>query len=409
MQKEKQLVPKLRFPEFEGEWKMKKLGNLGNFIGGGTPDSSNEKFWNGNILWISSSDITEESIHLINKTRFITKDAVEKSATKIIPKGSVLMVSRVGIGKFAVSDENVCTSQDFTNLKTKENSYFTAYYFKARSRRFEKLSQGTSIKGFTTKDIKSAKFAFPSLPEQQKIADFLSAVDTRIHNLEKKKELLEQYKKGITQKIFKQEIRFKPAQSGAEGDDNGKAFPEWEKKKLGAYLLEHKEKTTYSDQYPVLTSSRQGIMFQTEYYSGNQVASKDNTGYNVVPRNYFTYRHMSDDLVFKFNRNTICDKGIVSTLYPVFRSKDIDDNFLELKLNEGDEIKRYALLQKQGGSRTYLYFKKLSNMKMYIPCLEEQTKIANFLSAIDERINLVTQQITQTKAYKKGLLQQMFV
>src|SRR5690606_18433493 len=139
---------------FSGEWEEKKIGSLGEFLGGGTPESSNKEYWQGNIAWISSSDIKEGSIHQVDKSRFITEEAIKESATKIIPKKAILMVSRVGIGKFAVADEELCTSQDFTNLVTNEDSYFLAHYFLARANRFIRLSQGTSIKGFTGKDIK---------------------------------------------------------------------------------------------------------------------------------------------------------------------------------------------------------------------------------------------------------------
>lgn len=133
----------------------------------------------------------------------------------------------------------------------------------------------------------------------------------------------------------------------------------WKYKKLGPYLIQHHEVSEYSDQYPVLTSSRKGIFFQSEYYN-KEIASEDNTGYNVVPRGYFTYRHMSDDEVFRFNINTIADKGIVSTLYPVFTTtEEINDVFLREMLNGGSDFRRYAMLQKQGGSRTYMYFDKL--------------------------------------------------
>lgn len=403
MQKDEQRVPKLRFPEFEGEWKMIKLGNLGSYIGGGTPESSNENFWNGNILWISSSDITEESIHLINKTRFITTEAVEKSATKIIPKGSVLMVSRVGIGKFAVSDENICTSQDFTNLKTKENSYFTAYYFKARSRRFEKLSQGTSIKGFTTKDIKSAKFAFPFFPEQQKIADFLSAVDNRIQNLEKKKERLEQYKKGITQKIFKQEIRFK--------DDGGKAFPEWEHPRLGEHIYKTGKKNKENIQYPIYSiNNQEGFRPQSEQFEGldSNERGYDISLYKVIKEKTFAYnpaRINVGSIGYSGNLSDI----IISSLYVCFKTKEkLEDAYL-LKYLDTFQFNKDVLRFSEGGVRQYLFYENISKIKIPLPSNEEQKKIAIFLSAIDQRITLVTQQITQTKTYKKGLLQQMFV
>ena len=222
------LVPKLRFPEFEGIWDEKSVSELGTFIGGGTPDSSNEKYWKGTIPWISSSDLKDNDIHEISMTRYINEEAIENSATKLIPKNSVLMVSRVGIGKFAVSKTDLCTSQDFTNLKTNHNSIFIANYFNARSNRFIKLSQGTSIQGFTTKDLKSAKFNIPSLPEQQKIATFLTSVDERLTLLAQQKEKLELYKKSVMQQIFAQKLRFK--------DENGNNYPDWEEKKFNEII-----------------------------------------------------------------------------------------------------------------------------------------------------------------------------
>ena len=200
---EQKLIPELRFPEFVGEWEEKRIGDLGRFIGGGTPDSSKEEYWNGDIPWISSSDITDDTIHEIDITRFITEEAILKSATKVIPKHSILMVSRVGIGKFAVANQQLCTSQDFTNLVTEEDSFFLAYYFKARANRFVRLSQGTSIKGFTGRDIRNSKFLLPKqIKEQQKIAAFLTAVDQRLQLLQQKKEKLEVYKKGVMQRLF---------------------------------------------------------------------------------------------------------------------------------------------------------------------------------------------------------------
>ena len=204
------------------------------------------------------------------------------------------------------------------------------------------------------------------------------------------------------QKIFSQEIRFK--------NDNGEDFAGWQTVKLGNYLIKYDKKTTENNQYPVLTSSRNGIFFQKDYFAGQDVSSSDTTGYNIVPFGYFTYRHMSDDLIFKFNINNICENGIVSTLYPVFTvdEKYLNSQFLQTILNEGNEFKNFAIMQKQGGSRTYMYFSKLSELMITIPELKEQEKIAEFLTAIDKRIDHTTAQLTHTKQWKKGLLQQMF-
>lgn len=182
---------------------------------------------------------------------------------------------------------------------------------------------------------------------------------------------------------------------------------EWDYEKLEKYLIQYHEISKHNNQYPVLTSSRKGIYLQADYYN-REVASEDNTGYNVVPRGYFTYRHMSDDEIFKFNINTIVDKGIVSTLYPVFTAKNINNYFLRVLLNEGREFRRYAILQKQGGSRTYMYFDKLKQLKVCLPPLPEQEKIAEILQAQDKLIELQQKKIDELKKLKKVYLSKMF-
>ena len=148
--------------------------------------------------------------------------------------------------------------------------------------------------------------------------------------------------------------------------------------------------TIINDQYPVLTSSRKGIFFQKDYYDGNQIASENNIGYNIVPYGYFTYRHMSDDEIFYFNINNIIDNGIVSTLYPVFTTNNrLDSKFLQYELNFGKEFRKYSVLQKQGGSRTYMYFNKLRDLKLTITTsLKEQECIRNLICCIDHLITL---------------------
>ena len=182
---------------------------------------------------------------------------------------------------------------------------------------------------------------------------------------------------------------------------------EWNYEKLGKHLIQYHEISKYNNQYPVLTSSRKGIFLQADYYN-REVASEDNTGYNVVPRGYFTYRHMSDDEIFKFNINTIVDKGIVSTLYPVFTAKNINNYFLQVLLNEGREFRSYAILQKQGGSRTYMYFDKLKQLKVCLPPLAEQEKIAEILQTQDKVIELQQKKIEELKRLKKVYLSKMF-
>lgn len=198
---------KLRFKDENGkdypEWEEKKLGDLGEFKGGGTPSTEISEYWDGDIPWISSSDLIENDISNINVTRFITEKAITASATKLIPVNSVLFISRVGVGKLAVSKRIMCTSQDFANFIPNEiDSYFLAYYFLKNNNILISYAQGTSIKGFTSGDLKSIKVSYPVLAEQQKIANFLSCIDVKIEQVNGELVKTQEFKKGLLQQIF---------------------------------------------------------------------------------------------------------------------------------------------------------------------------------------------------------------
>ena len=244
-----------------------------------------------------------------------------------------------------------------------------------------------------------------AIEEQKKISEYFTNLDHLITLHQRKYDETKTLKKYMLQKMFPQngekvpEIRF----DGFTED--------WEQRKLGDNIVEYTEKTTENNQYPVLTSSRKGIFFQTDYYDGNQIASADNTGYNIVPYGYFTYRHMSDDEIFHFNINDIAENGIVSTLYPVFTTdENLDSRYLQYQLNYGREFARYAILQKQGGSRTYMYLNKLRNLYLTVPtAIEEQKKISEYFTNLDHLITLHQRKCNELKEIKKYMLQNMFV
>ena len=199
---------KLRFKDKNGNnypnWEKKKLGDICKFTGGGTPSTSILKYWNGTIPWISSSDLQTNTIHKIKISRYITNEAVSNSSTKIIPKNSILIVSRVGVGKVAISNCVLCTSQDFTNItEINGNTTFYAYLLKYKMEQLTQNTQGTSIKGITTSDIKNIKLIVPiEQTEQTKIADFLSEFDRKLDNQKAQLEHWQQIKKGLLQQMF---------------------------------------------------------------------------------------------------------------------------------------------------------------------------------------------------------------
>lgn len=253
-----------------------------------------------------------------------------------------------------------------------QNADSSFLYRLIQSRQFDEVanqSTGTKMPRADWKLVSKTVFSIPSnISEQAAIGTYFTALDSLI--------TLHQREFAFLCKEKSKKFRYiKNA---------------WEQRKLGDNIVEYTEKTTENNQYPVLTSSRKGIFFQTDYYDGNQIASADNTGYNIVPYGYFTYRHMSDDEIFHFNINDIAENGIVSTLYPVFTTdENLDSRYLQYQLNYGREFARYAILQKQGGSRTYMYLNKLRNLYLTVPtAIEEQKKISEYFTNLDHLITL---------------------
>ncbi len=198
---------KLRFRDEQGnafpEWEEKRLGDLGKFSGGGTPDTMNADYWNGQIPWVSSSDICDGDLSGPIITRWISEAAINGSATKIVPANSVLIVSRVGVGKLTVSRQEICTSQDFSNFTPRtDNVLFLGYWLLNSSSNLLRLCQGTSIKGLTSDGLKALTLLTPAIPEQQKIADFLCAIDRKIDLITTELEHCKAFKKGLMQQMF---------------------------------------------------------------------------------------------------------------------------------------------------------------------------------------------------------------
>jgi len=198
-------IPEWRFPEFgnNGNWKEKNILEFGQIIGGGTPSKNEKTYWNGNIPWISSADIMEDSIFSINKRRFITKEAISLSSTKLCPIETICIVSRVGVGKIALTDCELCTSQDFTNIiNITEIPIFIAYLLSIKMLEASQQTQGTSIKGITIGEIKNIELCIPEISEQHKIADCLLSIDDFITEQSKKINRLKQHKIALLQSLF---------------------------------------------------------------------------------------------------------------------------------------------------------------------------------------------------------------
>jgi len=187
-------------------------------------------------------------------------------------------------------------------------------------------------------------------------------------------------------------------------------FPEfsggWEVKTLGHFLSPHQKRVPANTEIPVYSSSRNGLKPQVDYFAGNEL--RNDGEYGVVPPGFFTYRHMSDDLTFKFNINKLSHSIAVSKEYPVFTTVEMDADFLLSWLNNSPHFSRFAATQKLGGTRTRLYFNSLKQIEIRAPELPEQQKIAAFLGAVDEKIGQLERKKALLEDYKKGCMGQLF-
>ena len=190
--------------------------------------------------------------------------------------------------------------------------------------------------------------------------------------------------------------------------DDGNAFPDWEEKTVGDMTVELQDYEPLSSGYPLMTSSRTGLMMQNEFRSKS--STDDSTAiFSVVPRGVATYRHMSDDDIFHFNINNLVDKGLVSKEYPVFNTKDNYNLYLLVEyLNSSRNFLNFCKAQKKGGTRTRLYFKVLKDFKLNMPSLPEQQKIVEFLSTIDTVIEKQKETVSAWEERKKGVMQKLF-
>ena len=182
---------------------------------------------------------------------------------------------------------------------------------------------------------------------------------------------------------------------------------DWEQRKLGEIITEYKETVDSECTLPILTSSKtEGVILQEEHFGRKQ--QHDITGYNILPRNYCTYRNRSDGVDFTFNINKCCDKGIISKFYPVFSGKNSDVFFLSLVLNNSDGVVREIAYTCTGTGQKVLSFLDLQKMKVRVPSYDEQKEIAAYFENLDHLITLHQRKCEQTKTLKKYMLQKMF-
>ena len=370
MEKQKN-IPKLRFPEFEGEWEKKILNDTCTIVGGGTPDSGKEEFWNGHIQWFTPTEIKMDYVSKSERT--ITELGLKKSSARLLPDGTILLTSRATIGEVAIALNECTTNQGFQSIIVNKsyNNLFIFNWIKNNRYQFIRRANGSTFLEISKSEIGKIPICAPILPEQQKIASFFTVIDQKISQLKRKKTLLEQYKKGVMQKIFSQEIRFK--------DDNGQEFPKWEKKKLGELTYKTGKKNKGSTPYPIYSiNNREGFLPQGDQFEGVDSNSRgyDISLYKIIEEKTFAYNPA------RINVGSIGFSGdlkdiIISSLYVCFKTKQgLEDAYL-LHYLKTFQFNKSVLQNVEGGVRDYLFYENFSNIKINLPSNKEQLNLIN--------------------------------
>ncbi len=385
-------IPQLRFPEFKGEWEKKKLGEVAEKINSGkTPLGGESVYTERGILFIRSQNVNDDKLSFENST-YIPEEINNTMKNSVVKANDILLnITGASLGRSCVVPNDFIIGNVNQHVciirlnKEESNPRFVQPILSSTKGQniFISLQTGSGREGLNFESIKGIEISFPTLPEQTRIASFFTVIDKKISELKQKKALLEQYKKGVMQKLFSQELRFK--------DSDGKDFPDWERKKLGE-VCEKKSSNISANkiednfgEYIIYGAS--GILKKVDFYEEeNDYVSiiKDGAGVGRI--------------VYCKGKSSVL--GTMEIIKPKIQ---LNTYFLYCLLENIDFTKYIT-----GSTIPHIYFKDYKNEDCGIPSLPEQTKIANFLSAIDEKINRTQKQIEQAEVWKKGLLQQMF-
>lgn len=403
-------VPVLRFPEFSREWECKTLGELSEISSGGTPNRANQHFWNGSIPWVSTALI---DFNLIDRAEeYITEEGLKNSSAKLYPVGTLLMAmygQGKTRGKIAILNIEASTNQACASIITNKEVLNNLFAFQNISKRYNEirdLSNQGGQENLSGGIIKKINISFPSIQEQQKIADFLSQIDNRIEKLTKKKQLLESYKKGVMKKIFNQELRFK--------DDNGNDYPDWEVKTLGEMAKFRRGSFPQPYGLDKWYDDINGMPFIQVFDVDDNFRLKDKTKRKI------SKEAQIQSVFVKTGSTLITIQGSIGRIAITQYDAYVDRTLLlfesfKVKINKYYFAYVLFLLfeiekEKADGSIIKTITKEsLTDFEIFICDYVEQTKIANFLTEIDDKINQTKSQLEGTKQYKKGLLQKMFV
>lgn len=346
----------------------------------------NAGFLYGGIYpFLQTGDIRNAGLYLSDYTQTYSEAGLKQS--KLWPEETLCITIAANIAETSILKIKACFPDSIIGLIPKENEttvLFVKNLFDKFKIQIQNLSQGAAQDNLNQEKLTNIEFQFPNITEQQKIATFLTAVDEKLQALKQKKGLLEQYKKGVMQKIFSQELRFK--------DDNENAFSDWEDKKLGDIAKittgsSNRVDSNLDGEFTFFDRS-QDIRSSNRFLFDAEAIIVPGEGQEFIPKHF----------IGKFDLH--------QRTYAIMNFENQNGKFLYYSISfNSNHLNSHAV----GSTVKSLRLPMFEKMPVGLPCSEEQTKIATFLSTIDEKIIQCQAQITNTEVWKKGLLQGMFV
>ena len=400
---EKQLVPSLRFPSNIDNWDKVILEDITSKISDGI-HSTPKYDLNGDYYFVNGNNLVDGIITINENTKKLSLEEFKKHK-RSLNKNSILLSINGTIGNLAFyNNEKIVLGKSACYINFHKDLPIDFYYYILQTPRIKKyiLSEltGSTIMNLSLRTIKSTKLIVPSLSEQQKIASFLTDVDLVITKLTKKKTLLEQYKKGVMQNIFNQELSFK--------DDEGNEFPQWRTGRIDEFGYFY-----YGKSAPKFSLSKDAptpcVRYGELYSTYDEVVEKIQSYTNIEPSNLkfskggevLVPRVGEDPLDFANCSYLPIPNVAIGEMISVYNTKE---NGLFMTYYFNANLKHKFARVVEGANVSNLYFKYLEDIEIEIPSIEEQTKIVSFLSDITRKIDALN-----IKTFKKGLLQQMFV
>ena len=378
----------MRFRQFRDDWSIKRLSDIAEVVGGGTPDTTDSTLWNGDIQWFTPTEVGH-SKYVSSSIRTISQLGLQKSSAKILPAGSILLSSRATVGECSITQKDCTTNQGFQNLIPKKgiNNEFLYYLAQTQKRHFIKYASGSTFLEISNSEIKKTKCAVPSIEEQTEIATFLSAIDRKIEVQNKIIEDLKVLKKELCNKVF------------SKG-----SFV-----RLGVLIEEVTTRNKFNTYDNVLSvSNKMGFIKQSEQFEDRTVASENKSNYKVVTEGCFAYNPA------RINVGSIAllstyKIGIISPMYVCFKTKSsLDSEYLNFYFQSNVFYKE--LQQKLEGSvRQCLTYENMCEIRIPYVSIEEEKEIATVLKKFVTMIATEEKYLKVLQKQKSYFLNAMFI